>query len=30
MPMQSFRSLGQEDRDRIFRTNARQVLRLAA
>ena len=28
MPMQSFRMLAKEDRDRIFRTNARQVLRL--
>ena len=28
MPMQSLRSLAPEDRDRIFRTNARDVLRL--
>ena len=30
MPMQSLRSLAKEDRDKIFRTNARQVLRLSA
>ena len=30
MPMQSLRSLAPDDRDRIFRTNGRDVLRLPA